>query len=64
MSKDCSPLKKMDILRNSQQLGLGSVLQMKKTIIFDEPEDSKLQVTEPFQFIGESPITLDSHHNL
>ena len=52
----------MDRMRNSQQFGLGSILQMKKTIIIEDYDESK-QDPSPFQFIGESPITLDSHHN-
>jgi hypothetical protein len=39
MSKEVSLLKKMDRVQNSQQLGLGSNMNMKRTVILEGHED-------------------------
>ena len=41
----------MDQLRASQQLGLGSTLQMKKTIVLEDNDEPRDELMGPFQML-------------
>lgn len=67
MSRDANLLKRMDRMQTSQQLGLGSSLNMKKTIILEGESKENLNHSiklGPFQELLDSPITMDSPHIL
>jgi hypothetical protein len=51
-------------MKTSKQLGLGSTLHMKKTIVFEELDDPQYDLPFPFKGSNSSPIPIDSPHNM